>query len=65
MKKIIVKLLEGFGEMLTYFTVLTFFMLAFIIARAIPYWFPMCAFVSFLIYLFEHSKTKKGKKDEE
>lgn len=65
MKVFMFKLLDAFGEILVYFAILTYFMLAMIIALTIPKWFPVCAIASFLIYLFKHHTSKKGKEDEE
>jgi len=64
MRKILLRLIDAFGEMLTYFAILTYFMLAVIISKAIPKWGIVCILASFLIYLVKHYREKEENKDE-
>jgi hypothetical protein len=64
MKKFIFKLLDAVEEILTYFTLCVYFLLALIITEAVPSLFGVCIIAAFVIYLLEHHKTKTKKEKE-
>lgn len=64
MKKFIFKLLDMCEELLTYFTLCVYFLLAILIAEAIPSLLTTCIIGAIVVYVLEHYKSKKGNEDE-